>query len=199
MLGRTIEGLEIDGKAVRLMDRDRSGTISFFELMHYLFPQVPRLDLSRICQTKITAKGLVILRQQFEKVATNGYLDPQKLQGKRTFVQGTELQALDFARIGRHITFSQFLQVLYPNVDLKEIHRLTTPTIPEREYFRLKYAFQKLDVDQTGFVTVEHFNRSERAQATTWADGLRQTRYAQSNHRRAGQASAFSSGSRSHS
>eukprot|EP00667_Euglena_gracilis_P004476 EG_transcript_4499 len=178
LVGRSVEGLTISAQDFRRMDLDRSGTVSFSELLRHLFPRIPRLNVARLCQTSISAKELIILRQQYRKVSSHGVLRPTKLEGRHTFVQGVELQRLDFAGVcgGGPVRFPDFLRVLFPAVDLKEIHRVTCTEIPEREYFRLKYAFQTLDVEMAGYLTVPYFNRCQPAVSCSYSDTLRQQR-----------------------
>jgi len=125
------------------MDLDRSGTASFFEFLRFFYPRVPRLGVTRMCQTTVTAKvhpppltrphtpnmtppttdpppapitkvpsplslatllpsgpsgpptrappqELVLLRQQFRRLSTNGgqELDPARLDGRLLIFQG---------------------------------------------------------------------------------------------------------------
>ena len=174
-----------DPQTLALLDRERTGCVDLYSLYTSWYPMVPRRDVERYLSTFVTPDEVLRHRGECCGVAntyggkgflhiTNGEtLSSETLGRVGHAIGGERFSDPQFkkvvAKTGRpEVTFSEVLDVWYPNVPLDMIVRYEVPYLPDGDFEAIQSAYNELAVE--GMLIVEDFDAAQVAWQNWLAD-----------------------------
>eukprot|EP01012_Entosiphon_sulcatum_P022456 TRINITY_DN27414_c0_g1_i1.p1 TRINITY_DN27414_c0_g1~~TRINITY_DN27414_c0_g1_i1.p1 ORF type:complete len:413 (-),score=60.32 TRINITY_DN27414_c0_g1_i1:13-1251(-) len=156
LLGQTLGIARIEDRALKRLDKEKTGYTTLESVIAYCYPGVPRTRIQDFFAKDLHVDAFLLLRQAFSEIAVKGKLTAARLSELGMNVGGHYLSLEAFSKLEKvSLGFTDAVKGIFPSLNTALVEQYTASRVTVDQYLTLKDFYEGIDAGATGRVTLQ--------------------------------------------